>query len=288
MVVRTRTIVKGSSLARVAQGITVLALALCFGIILLGIGSAPDKTTNNDELTPTTPTTTSTPPPAQAVLTLGPEAETYVRQIVLNALRDPVGLRDFALQATGAKVLPYLTSSTLPDKRSYTGETPRAGPEAALRDDLRMGECWRIAGSSAQLGIGIPEFIHATHVTVDHIPIELASDIGEAPRKMFLWGVIDGPSNHALYRNRTEHGLVLHPPGLGRAGPPLSGKHLYALLATFQYNTNASFHIQTFQTDVSVAMKFYFGMFVLEIVDNWGGASTCLYRLRIHGVKALP
>ncbi len=288
MFVRARTN-RGCLVGRVAQCLgTFVVAAMCVGIILLGFGAVPKDTVHDEDqdIASSIPTVASISPPSH--FTLGPEAESYVRQLVLNTLRDPVGRCDFALQAAGAKVLSYLTSSPpVSDKHLHGGAMARAGPNAALRDDLRLGECWRIAGASAQLGVGIPELIHVTHVTINHIPIELASDIGEAPRKMFLWGVIDGPLNHALYRNWTEDGPALHPPGLGRIGPPMSRNHLYVLLATFEYDINAPFYVQTFQVDPSVSSKFYFGMFVLEIVDNWGGESTCLYRLRIHGSKAL-
>ncbi|KAI0753000.1 hypothetical protein C8Q80DRAFT_1096880, partial [Daedaleopsis nitida] len=210
--------------------------------------------------------------------------ESYVRHIVLSALRDPVSRRDFALQDAGAKVISSLTYPSTPSDRDS-----RYGPAAALRDDLRTGDCWRMAGSSGQLAVGLPELIHVTHVTIDHLPVAFSPDVGEAPRKMFLWGVIDGKSNHALYQEWVANGRTLHPPGLGRLGPQLSAGYSYVLLATFEYDIYALSHVQTFDLNPAIIeANFYFGIVVLEIIDNWGSADTCLYRLRIHGHSIFP
>ncbi|KAI0742709.1 hypothetical protein C8Q80DRAFT_1221159 [Daedaleopsis nitida] len=235
------------------------------------------ETVASSTISPSTepaPSSSSTATPG-----VGLEDKAYVRQVVLAALREAEGRRDFALHVGGAKVVSSLTSpSKGVDRRSS------AGPVAALQEDLRPGQCWRIRGSSGQLAVGLPELIHITHVTIDHVPSAFTTDPNEAPRKMFLWGVIDGKTNLALYRAQEQNARHDHPSDPPHRGPPLSGRHLFTLIATFEYDMHTPFHAQTFDVDVSIHQAgFYFGIVVLEIVDNWGSDDTCLYRLRIHG-----
>ncbi|RDX40141.1 hypothetical protein OH76DRAFT_1490546 [Lentinus brumalis] len=55
---------------------------------------------------------------------------TYVQKSIRAALKDPVGRRDFALAADGAKIVPKLTSSfeLLSDLSSLVMQGPVAGP----------------------------------------------------------------------------------------------------------------------------------------------------------------
>ncbi|KAI0762925.1 hypothetical protein C8Q74DRAFT_1191173 [Fomes fomentarius] len=205
----------------------------------------------------------------------------YVHHAISAALRDPVGRRDFALVADGAKVVNNLTSPS-----PLTGDN---SPELALRDDLRIGQCWLVDQRSFQLGVGLPVFVHPTHVTVEHIPLEIAADIRQSPRKMLLWGMVEGPLNRARYRNLVANGVVLPAATYGRYGPHLSDDRLFVLLTSFEYNIHAPFHVQTFPIyDTILDLDFYFGVLVLEAVENWGAESTCLYRWRVHGREMLP
>ncbi|KAI9056717.1 hypothetical protein FKP32DRAFT_1556856, partial [Trametes sanguinea] len=207
-----------------------------------------------------------------------PEFRAYVEQVVSSRLRDAVGRRDFALHADGAEVAEDLT---WPSPNS-TASFGRRLPEFALQDDNHIGQCWHIAGGSGQLAILLPTFIYPTHISIDHIPIEVAADIGEAPKNMYVWGVVDGKLNHARYLNLTSGHTV--PSARGRLSPPVAGNHSYVLLAALEYDIHAPSHIQTFPIDSHIIYsRMYFAFIVLEIVDNWGSSSTCLYRIRIHG-----
>ncbi|TFK81046.1 hypothetical protein K466DRAFT_578729 [Polyporus arcularius HHB13444] len=212
------------------------------------------------------------------------QLEAYVRRLVSSAMRDPVGLQDFALHALGAKVLPQLT--TMAPGR-WRGSLPQNAPEEALRDSLHVGQCWLVKGTSAQLGIALHSPVYPTHVTVDHVPLEIAPDIGQAPRRMLLWGLVEGKNNLGLYHELSpERAPDVFPADLGRNGPPVSGLSRFVLLASFEYNIFAPFHIQTFPVNPAIVdTGFYFGIVVLEILDNWGGDTTCLHRVRVHGHK---
>lgn len=203
----------------------------------------------------------------------------YAERVLSSKLRDYVGRRDFALYADGGGVMDELTIPSYSDEDAPTSSYP---PEIALQDDMRVGKCWLIPSQCAQLAIVLPRMIYPTHVTVDHIPLEIAADIGEAPRNMRLWGVVDGPLNRACHINLISSYEL--PSADGRHTPPFAGDRSYVLLSAFQYDINALSPIQTFPVDVHIVdSRMYFGVVVLEIVDNWGSNTTCLYRVRVHG-----
>ena len=184
---------------------------------------------------------------------------------------------DFALEAEGGSVFCPLTSfchSRLPDKTSTV--------HFALTNDSRAESCWRLPSRSGQLAIVLHSPIHPTAVTIDHIAIDIATDIGQAPRKMVLWGIVDGPHNRqAISRSKR---VTRSTPG----GPPLAAHYLFQQLVVFEYSITRSSPVQTFPISSDYAnAKIDFGIVVLEIVSNWGADHTCLYRVRVHGDVAV-
>lgn len=192
--------------------------------------------------------------------------------------RTPVPLRDYALAADGGMIVDELTS---PLNGPYTHSTPAL----VLDDDTRIGHCWLFSGSQGQIGISTPAFIHPTNVTIEHIPRAIAADIRQAPRKMILWGVVDGLENQWIYKTVGERTRGT----LGRNHPPVTrDEYSFVELADFVYDITHSRDVQTFAVRSeyrNIGMDV--GLFVLEIVDNWGAESTCVYRVRIHGETGL-
>ncbi|KAI0055838.1 hypothetical protein BV25DRAFT_1873004 [Artomyces pyxidatus] len=202
--------------------------------------------------------------------------------------------RDFALAATGARILPALTSTSqigvfMTLLGLFRSNTSRQPPEAILMDSVHPGDCWSFSGNSAHVGIVLAEPIFITHVSIDHIPKLFTSNIGTAPRNMILWGLVEGQRDADTLRD------------LSADAPPLasgwnskfnssasylrSGRRFVAVSA-FTYDVEASFHIQTFDVwDGPRKHGVEFGVVVLEVVSNWGEVATCLYRVRIHGER---
>ncbi|OJT15388.1 SUN domain-containing protein 3 [Trametes pubescens] len=212
------------------------------------------------------------------------DIEDIVRRAAQLASRGTVLRRDFALRADGGKVVPSLTSSLVDHARSR-GSPDALGPDVVIDEDLSIGRCWSIP-VTGQIGLSSPTLIHPTSISVDHIPKELAADIGRAPRRMILWGLVDGLSN--LQRFRSVPTDELKAIANGRTSPTLSKNHAFVPLASFEYDINADFHVQTFPVHEYVAqLAMDFGVFVVEILDNWGSSDSCLYRVRIHGTPAV-
>ncbi|KAI9057618.1 hypothetical protein FKP32DRAFT_1583353, partial [Trametes sanguinea] len=185
--------------------------------------------------------------------------------------------RDYALAADGGMIFDELTWS-------FHGSVSTP-PEVVLEDDTRPGHCWHLSGSRAQIGISLPEFIHPTYVSIDHIPRPIAADIGQAPRRMVLWGIVDGWENRERYAKRM-HALRANST-LERDHPPLTkDDYVFVELADFIYNISLPRAVQTFPVREEVRqLGIDIGVVVLEIMDNWGSESTCVYQVRIHGTE---
>ncbi|KAF8969050.1 hypothetical protein BDZ97DRAFT_1915734 [Flammula alnicola] len=280
-------------------------------VILTGSSSQAclgDLCTTRPGATPPSSSSHSQPDFAKGDMQL---SRSQIDEIVASALlqqsKDTVALRDFAL---GARHLPELTTacpSSLSARQQYfirlasrlssfnleslIGKVP----SMALTDKVGENFCWEFPGSYGHLGIVLKERISVHQVSIDHLPRELGSDTGirQAPRKVILWGKVQGEHNVALaqlYRQRlgsyrTGH-IPLKPRGLQ------GGSDLYVPLVEFEYKLGGSSkpHIQTSSVPPYLrTLNMDFEIVVLEILSNYGAPSTCLHRVRVHGspVKSL-
>ncbi|RDX39920.1 hypothetical protein OH76DRAFT_1367002, partial [Lentinus brumalis] len=200
----------------------------------------------------------------------------YVQQSIRRAMKDPVGRRDFALAADGARIAPKLTSS-------FDNTSDARPPTNILDEDMRSASCWAFPDDHAQVSIKLHEFIYVTHITIDHIPRDIATNIQEAPHRIVLWGIVDGKGNQDRRKAALES---LHMSPLSRLGdgPPVKAQGTFLPLAAFDYDIDAQSHVQTFPVDPAViASRIYFGAVVIEVKSNWGADFTKVYRVRIHG-----
>lgn len=148
-----------------------------------------------------------------------------------------------------------------------------------------MGTCWDMSCSDGQLGISLAHPVVITHVMIDHIPQEFASDIEQAPKLAVLWGAVDSKANW----DKTVGLEIMHPIEFGHLlslcqGPPAAGGLTYICTASI----HLIWHIQR-GVDAEIpcytgdsTAKDWFRRVVFEVLDNWGGTSTCLYQVCIH------
>ncbi|KAI5993678.1 hypothetical protein EDC04DRAFT_2910730 [Pisolithus marmoratus] len=101
------------------------------------------------------------------------------RKVPLDTQRTPRNLYDYALWRNGGIVLSSLTSPHAYESwvNRLLGGT--GSVYTALEDDL-------------QEAIALWDVIRVTHVMVDHIPAGLTNATESAPRKLLLWGMVDG------------------------------------------------------------------------------------------------
>ncbi|KAI9060539.1 hypothetical protein FKP32DRAFT_1536524, partial [Trametes sanguinea] len=183
------------------------------------------------------------------------------------------GRPDFALRANGGRIVLPLTSG-----QDGFFSSREDDPGIAIDDDVHAGKCWRIHALPSQLGIRLPRMLHPESVTVEHLPSEISLDIGEAPKNLTLWGVVEGKHNKEVYEAFT--GMGLHDGHV----PPISRGLLWVPLASFAYDINRDDPVQHFPVaQFFLDRPISVGVIAVEVSENWGSKSTCLYRVRIHG-----
>lgn len=235
----------------------------------------------------------------------GQDVSALITQLVDNAVsrieKDGIAKADFAMHSAGARVIPSLTSPALELRpkglgsqiaglftgKGYFGFLP---PITALHHDTHPGRCWPFAGTEGQLGVMLVAPAYIEEITIDHISKEVAFDMETAPKRMEVWGLVEGADNLQRYdawnaaqaarREAGEQDEEEYPATL-----PTDAD--YIRLARFAYDIEAPNHVQTFPVDPEVRnLGIDFGVVVLRVLDNWGRKEyTCLYRFRVHGQK---
>ncbi|KAI1795834.1 hypothetical protein LXA43DRAFT_1090469 [Ganoderma leucocontextum] len=191
----------------------------------------------------------------------------------------PVGRHDYALSANGGKVFLPLTTPH-DDSLASVASLPI---DSILTDDVRLDGSWFFPGSHFQVGVSFATTIYPTHFTIDHAFLPDAAGSSKAPRHIVVWGVVEGVSNKGR-ATRVVADLDIGDV-YNRTAPNLHQRENFLPLATIEYNIHGSSHVQTFPVyPHAVESNIDFGVIVLEVLDNWGGEVTHLYRVRVHGL----
>ncbi|KAG9104063.1 hypothetical protein FRC06_005763 [Ceratobasidium sp. 370] len=232
-------------------------------------------------------------------LSIGSEAfEQVVQRAVLATTKDTLARADFALYTGGGRVVPEYTSPTFSVSAQGwrgmlgIGTVYGRSPAVALVPDINVGNCWAFAGSQGQLGVLLSRSVRVDSVTIDHVSKEVAYDLKAAPKKFVVWGLVEGADNLsklAQYRKQAEAQSI----GTGAEGEDQAEEPPYQdsiKLVEFEYDINATSHIQTFAVPDDVrATGIDVGMVIFKVQSSWGDPNfTCIYRVRVHGETAGP
>lgn len=223
--------------------------------------------------------------------------------------KDTLARPDFALHSGGARIIPSLTSPTFEIRPSnlrsqliglVTGNGYAIGrpPITALHHELHNGHCWPFAGPEGQLGVALAAPTYITDISIDHVAKEVAFDMRSAPRKMEVWGMVEGKDNIVKVREwmaektrrrdeAAERGEVVLEEEEAVYPETLPKSPQYIRLAHFSYDIHAPHHVQTFPVSQEIqALGVDVGIVVLMVKSNWGREEfTCLYRMRVHGQR---
>lgn len=190
----------------------------------------------------------------------------------------PIGRHDHALSSNGGKIFIPLTTP----QDDFSASPSSLSIDSILTDDVRLDGSWLFPGPHFQVGISFATTIYPTHFTIDHAFFPDMFSSSKSPRHIVVWGVVEGTSN----RGRASR--LVADLGIGdvlnRTAPSLHQRENFLPLATVEYNIHGACHVQTFAVYPSVVeANIDFGVIVLEVLDNWGGEVTRLYRVRVHG-----
>ncbi len=198
-------------------------------------------------------------------------------------------LRNFALHAGGANVIPDLTVAThgLSMPSMFTRAlTSLAGfdcmegrvnlPYVALEDNVRIGDCWEFASAHGYLGIQLSEPVKVSNFSVDYVATSLLSSVDSrrSPKDITLWGLVNdwhgGESRSPFIFSSTGH-LPSY----------IRPTDRFVELATLHYDSTSSPRRQYQASSVDLPVQ----TVVVEVLSNYGAPTTCLYYVGVHGVN---
>ncbi|KAJ6455504.1 UNC-like C-terminal-domain-containing protein [Mycena vitilis] len=183
---------------------------------------------------------------------------------------------NFALDVAGARVIYQMTSATFGLtswcnlKRWWTTGEASCGHEFILPTEILRsgdaveGECWPFEGGRGHITIRLAERANISNLTIQRVVPFSSAGISQAPRAISLWGLFPLP--------RDVHST-----------------DSFILLAQIEYDISADSRslssTQTFPVQPAESWD-GFRLMVLDVTSNWGSPSTCISRVRIHGIPA--
>ncbi|KAK6539777.1 hypothetical protein TWF694_009970 [Orbilia ellipsospora] len=197
---------------------------------------------------------------------------------------------DYALLVRGTLIDPRLTSSTFdpygnPGVLGKLSTMFRPGPNEpahVLTESTNLGDCWSFPQSSGQVSILLAEHIYPSDVTIDHVPRGISGDDTSAPKEVEFWVHIDDAS----VRQQISKAASV---AIGDVSDSASSNHYvangYVRVASFVYDVNSQYPVQTFELPVDL-QKLHIPVrsVSFRILSNWGNDEyTSIYRLRVHG-----
>uniref|UniRef100_A0A0N5AW86 SUN domain-containing protein n=1 Tax=Syphacia muris TaxID=451379 RepID=A0A0N5AW86_9BILA len=176
---------------------------------------------------------------------------------------DKTGLHDFAAASAGGTVILDKTSATYSSSASgFFGLSlfsNKRSPFSVIQGKLGFGpgECWPFNGKNGVITIKLSQRANVTAVSYEHLSNRLNPDgiMKSAPKLFQIWAYDD------VDEMNTRRML---------------GEYVYL-------NTGPT--LQLFKTQIfisPVAVRFV----EFRVLSNYGSPYTCLYRFRVHGMKA--
>ncbi|KAI1785989.1 hypothetical protein LXA43DRAFT_856702, partial [Ganoderma leucocontextum] len=150
---------------------------------------------------------------------------------------------------------------------------------------------WTFPGANGQLGIRLNN--DSLFLTTISLLMPASGDRRPpscAPRDVVVWGILTQDANLSSVFDLHEGLTVLDDlAGTLPVGIPLpvhDERDTVLPLASFRYNKYQSELEQTFHLRQPViGMGLRFGVVVVQVLNNWGGASTCIDRIYLQGCQ---
>ncbi|TEB21621.1 hypothetical protein FA13DRAFT_1716720 [Coprinellus micaceus] len=190
--------------------------------------------------------------------------------------------QDLSQVVLGARVLIQLTSPTARHDPPSSASSVHL-PVVVLEPSLILGDCWLSVRKHGHVAIQLPRPANLTSVVIHYFPLRHLppADRLRAPRTLVLWGLLRDPMHSSL-------------PQPVRSRPPMefarrnelpqgiAPKDVFVPLANMTYDLTGQSKQVTYLGS-SVFQSFCFDIVVVEVTDNWGDESTCLYHVGVHG-----
>lgn len=187
------------------------------------------------------------------------------------------------LASDGASIIDAWTS--LPVYK----DSRTAAPSNLLKDVAGSNlSSWCFAGGIGQVGIALRNPGVLSHIgirVIDHdrgyhwLKGLFWGTVLTAPREVIVWGLVDGSTSKKQIARL--HGI---PPPTALLNAGINPRYEFVPIARLEFDGRARTPIEqsmTINPIISVA-RVEFGLIVVEVRSNWGGALTCINRVMVH------
>lgn len=218
--------------------------------------------------------------------------EQVIRRAIHKYSLDTLASPDYAAYTSGARINPFLTSSTYLHRPTAivprifsrvffnVGSSWSHPPAVAIHPSNAVGMCWAFPGNRGQLSVKLSHRIVLTDVAVEHVHPDIAHDASTAPKDIEIWAYV-GEDAHIEaspipFSQATAGNHVL------REAPAAGFVHIMDVV----YNVfNGEQAVQTFAVPTAFRkLNVSVNQVVYRIKSNWGNNDfTCLYRVRAIG-----
>lgn len=216
------------------------------------------------------------------------ELNLLIRTALHRYISHTISKPDFADLASGAKVIPSLTSHSYDWKdglplRERTvhkvlgvlgfGRMKVNRPSTAFSSDIRLGNCWPFNGPTGQIAIDMGKSVKLQDVGVVHVRMDQTPNPKSAPRKISVYAQVLDPelrSNIATLVRQSE--IATFP-------------EEYVKFMSLEYDLMDDDEFQVFPVPQYIQnLNLAASKVAFDVESNWGNDEfTCLYRLRVFG-----
>lgn len=200
---------------------------------------------------------------------------------------------NLALLATGAVLNATFTSPThdvpklgfwakvLARGRSFDVERVKRDQPTIVFEDINLaGRCWYFTGSSGSIGVtfAYPSLVERLVLHRPDFHTLPATHLAKTPHHMILWGVLDEISTFQVLVSNDhfqQDSLRVY------NGKLPSPRVLKLVELTYRIDKGVR-PIQMFDV-IPECRKIPFQTVILEVLDNYGGKTTCMHQVSIYG-----
>ncbi|KAK7434741.1 SUN domain-containing protein 3 [Stygiomarasmius scandens] len=156
-------------------------------------------------------------------------------------------------------------------------------PQAVIEETIRIGHCWSFAGSNGHIGIQLVTPITLSQVTLYYPNARqiLPKELRQAPKNILIWALLQKEWLPMLGGE-----LPVRPMSdfmrKDRKAPSHGAGGVFVAVGSIAYRPEDGTK-QVFTLSELLASKC--NAIVMEVVDNWGGNETCIYRIAVHGAE---
>lgn len=215
-----------------------------------------------------------------------------IRSSIQRYITHTISKPDFADPASGAKVIPALTSPSYDwkDRLAFSdrlthkvlgalgfGRMKVNRPSTAFSSDVRLGSCWPFNGAHGRIAVDMGKQVRVEDVGIVHVRMDQSPNPKSAPRRISVYAqVLD-----AELRDKIS---VLVEQRETSSELPIE----YVKIMTVEYDLMNGDEFQVFPVPHYIqSLGLVTRRVAFEVESNWGHEEfTCLYRLRLFGELA--